>query len=195
MKNSILRQAQDCTEQSRSTKLQSKIQNYLILHFALLSFNSRQRRAGFTLIELIIVMVILGILATVFVSQFPASLGRSRDTRRLSDIKQYQTAFESYANRNNAIYPIQQPSAAQPSTFCATLGLTSCPVDPKDGTSSCSGGTCRYQYVTNTTGTTYGLWARLERPFPTTLIYFISCSNGKSGQGSVAPTSANTCPI
>mgnify|MGYP001571677169 CR=1 FL=1 len=172
-----------------------RIKKVLKIHNSLFVIRNSSSGRGFTLIELIIVMVILGILATVFVSQFPASLGRSRDTRRLSDIKQYQTAFESYANRNNAIYPIQQPSAAQPSTFCATLGLTSCPADPKDGTSSCSGGTCRYQYVTNTTGTTYGLWARLERPFPTTLIYFISCSNGKNGQGSVAPTSANTCPI
>jgi len=149
---------------------------------------------GFTMVELLMVMVIIGILATIVVVRFPASVDRGRDSRRMSDIKQYQTGLETYANRNNSIYPVQT-SAVQPSSLCATLGLTSCPNDPKDGASTCNGNTCRYRYVSNSTGTTYGLWARLERPTQTSVPYFISCSSGKTGQGASVPTSANTCPI
>ena len=165
--------------------------------FATRTRSIREQRSfvrGFTLIELIIVMVILGILATVFVAQYPASLDRSRDTQRQSDSKQYQTALESYASRNNGLYPVQT-SAVLPSSLCATLGLTSCPNDPKNGLSVCNGGVCRYQYVSNAAGTSFGLWARLQRPTSTSVPYFIVCSNGKTGEGSSVPTSANTCPI
>ena len=193
--------------------MELKNRNYKILHFALSTFNSRQRRAGFTLIELIIVMAILGVLATVFVANYPASLDRSRDTQRKSDLKQYQTALESYASRSNGLYPLRDvaggvrssDNAGLPS-LCNDLGLnigagTDCSADPKDNQSVCSTSLCRYFYRSNgslNTGvagaTTYVLWGALQRPLsPAVNRYFIVCSNGKSGEGPVPVSSA--CPI
>lgn len=149
---------------------------------------------GYTLIELIIVSVVIGALATLFIVNYPASQQRARDTRRRNDIKQYQTALEGFANRNNGNYPVQT-TAAKPSTLCATLGLPSpCLEDPRDGTSSCISGVCIYQYVTDISGTSYGLWARLERPQNTPNPLFVVCSSGVAKEGSTAPTSVNTCP-
>jgi prepilin-type N-terminal cleavage/methylation domain-containing protein len=174
---------------------------------------SFRRQAGFTMVELIMVMVILGTLVTIVVAKYPASLDRSRDTQRKSDFKQYQTALESYASRNNGVYPLRDTAggirasdnAGNPS-LCNDLGLnaganTDCPADTKDNQSVCSTSLCRYFYRSNggaSTGaagaTVYVLWGALQRPLsPTSNRYFIVCSNGKSGEGPVPSTSA--CPI
>ena len=61
-----------------------------ISHFAL-AINK-----GFTLVELLVVMAILGILATIITGGFKNALMRGRDTRRKSDLKQIATALELF---------------------------------------------------------------------------------------------------
>lgn len=143
----------------------------------------RDMAKGFTLIELLIVIAILAILATLFMTMFPASQKRARDARRQSDIKQYQTALERYANKNNGNYLSLGP--VDPSGQCSSLGLGStCPQDPTNT------GSFVYRYYGS--ATQYVLWARLEAiPDPT---YFVVCSNGKAGQLTTAPSS-ETCPL
>ena len=140
---------------------------------------------GFTLIELIIVMAILAGLAGIGVSQFPAIQKRGRDTQRRSDIKQYQTALEIYANRTNGFYP---NGSVAINSLCVTLGTSACPVDPKGLPNS-------YRYSSNTT--IYVLWAKLEQPtIPGATEYFVVCSTGESGDTATDPsTTAPNCPI
>jgi prepilin-type N-terminal cleavage/methylation domain-containing protein len=139
------------------------------------------RIRGFTLIELLIVIAILGVLATMFMTTFPAAQRRARDARRQSDIKQYQTAVEKYANKNNGNY-YNSSGTINPSSVCNTLiGTSNCPNDP---------GSYTYQY--NGTAAAYVVWARLEAITPAT--YFIVCSNGKTGNSTTAPTSS-VCPL
>src|SRR6056297_2108522 len=59
---------------------------------------------GFTLIELLVVIAIIGLLATMSVIALGGAREKARDSRRLSDIKQMQTALEMYYSASSS-YP------------------------------------------------------------------------------------------
>ena len=59
---------------------------------------------GFTLIELLVVIAIIGILSTVVLASLSTARMKSRDARRIADIKQLQLALELYRDSNNK-YP------------------------------------------------------------------------------------------
>lgn len=62
-------------------------------------------RRGFTLIELLVVIAIIGMLSSVVLASLNSARTASRDVRRLTDVRQLQTALEMYYNDHNA-YPI-----------------------------------------------------------------------------------------
>jgi type II secretion system protein G len=63
-----------------------------------------QEKKGFTLIELLVVIAIIGLLATLSVVSLNNARERARDARRVSDIRQIQTALELYFNAEDE-YP------------------------------------------------------------------------------------------
>ena len=56
----------------------------------------RKKTGGFTLIELLVVIAIIGILASVVLASLNNARKKSRDARRVADIKQLQLALELY---------------------------------------------------------------------------------------------------
>jgi len=64
----------------------------------------KNNKKGFTLIELLVVIAIIGLLSTLAVVALNNARQKSRDARRVADIKQMQTAFELYYN-DFGVYP------------------------------------------------------------------------------------------
>ncbi len=62
------------------------------------------QRSGFTLIELLVVLSIIGLLSSILLSSLKTATLKSRDTKRLSDLRQMVTALELYRNDNGG-YP------------------------------------------------------------------------------------------
>jgi general secretion pathway protein G len=71
--------------------------------------NNRIRK-GFTLVELLIVVVILGILAAVVVPQFTNATGEASAGNLKAQLSTLQKQIELYAARNSGTYPF--PAAA-----------------------------------------------------------------------------------
>lgn len=126
-----------------------------------------KHRKGFTLIEILIVVAIIGILASVALVGLAPAQRRGRDARRLSDIKQAQTALELYYSKCG-YYPGQVQAGTTctgrvggPSDWAAletvitqsNLGIRDLPNDPTGGAS--------YQYASSD-GSSYTLAAILE---------------------------------
>lgn len=60
---------------------------------------------GFTIVELLIVIVVIGILAALVLNTFANTQKRARDTERQTDTKSISTQLEVYYN-DNGFYPI-----------------------------------------------------------------------------------------
>jgi len=66
---------------------------------------NRRHRTGFSLAELMVVIVIIGLLATMVVTQAPKFLGSAMLSRVKSDIQTIDTALQSYAINAGMKYP------------------------------------------------------------------------------------------
>lgn len=122
-------------------------------------------KKGFTLIELLVVIAIIGLLSTLAVVALSSARQKARDSKRLSDLKQVQTALELYYTDNNAY-----PTAASTSTLGA--GNFACLGSAGFGASGCAGAimglvptdpqsTQNYSYL-SADGSTYSISATLE---------------------------------
>ena len=127
-------------------------------------------RKTFTLIEMLIVIVIIGILAAALVPRLQAVQARARDARRKTDLKTIYNANEivkldkwKYANQG-----VDRDSIAYtPATWIPDLltVMTSVPFDPIHNASLYNTGWYSYYYrnLEGTNGiTSYALWAKLE---------------------------------
>ncbi len=123
---------------------------WLIFNKILFMFANRNR--GFTLIELLVVIAIIGILSSVVLASLNSARKKSRDARRIGDVKQVQLALEMFYDTNTA-YPTDAQGLAQ----LATDGFI--PAVPADPTNS---GVYVYSYDASASADSYTLRAVLE---------------------------------
>ena len=81
----------------------------------------RKQESGFTIVELLIVIVVIGILAALVLNTFQGVQARARNTERKTDINALHTHLEVYYNDNGSY-----PSGSATDTTCGSDGATSC---------------------------------------------------------------------
>lgn len=123
-------------------------------------------KKGFTLIELLVVIAIIGLLSTLAVVALGSAREKARDSKRLSDLKQVQTALELYYTDQNSYPTVAAPGAVlgagnyvcldpdgfEPTADCANPYMGLVPTDPGSG---------EYTYL-SADGTTYSITGELE---------------------------------
>ena len=113
-----------------------------------------KKQRGFTLVELLVVISIISILATLLMANFIGVRQRGRDGQRKSNLFNIQSALELY-RADAGLYPTTGnfPACNSPLTDGgSTTYMTKVPCDPLSGS---------YVY-TSADGTTYTLYACLE---------------------------------
>lgn len=70
-----------------------------------LALREQRERYGFTVVEMIIVIAVLGILAGIAVVSYASIDDRADDLRRKNDMLAVQARLEQYALRNSGLYP------------------------------------------------------------------------------------------
>jgi general secretion pathway protein G len=98
----------------------------------------RNRQSGFTLIEIMVVVVILAVLGALVVPKILENVDKARVTRAQSDIRAIQTALDTY-RLDNFKYPtteqglqalVKQPADATITNYRSGGYLASLPKDP-----------------------------------------------------------------
>ncbi|MBI3384754.1 prepilin-type N-terminal cleavage/methylation domain-containing protein [Candidatus Gottesmanbacteria bacterium] len=145
-----------------------------------------RKKRGYTLLEILMVMGIIGILLAVSASAFLSARLTARDARRKTDLEQIRGAIETYKADKN-VYPGSQSVPTQSSGNVSSLAtflvsgsnqyISAIPSDPIS--------TMQYYYIPTATG--YYLCASLEG-LPNT-----ASTNCGSGDCGVSSNLAKVC--
>lgn len=128
----------------------------------MLKLFKKSGKKGFTLIELLVVIAIIGVLASIVLASLNNARRKSRDARRVADIKQIQLGLELY-------FDSSATRQYAPSSSTCTLGsvwrglenlkpaqLSQISTDPTNQNGGC------YLYARRSDGLAYHLAADLE---------------------------------
>ena len=157
----------------------------------------KHAKAGFTLMEILLVIAIIGLLAAIVMVGLSGARSKARDAKRLTDLQTIASTLEFYYD-STGHYPI----ATGQITECTHSGnwipdganynwstqyIATLPRDPAENCSGSSPQTYSYQ----SSGNTYQLTTTLENPSPPSTSNQTFVYNGSSFQ----PVPADSQPI
>lgn len=177
----------------------------MIFFLCMMCLDMKQRRNGFTMLELIIVLVLIGILAALLFAFYPRYRLLTRDSQRKADLKRLKTAFEDYAGDNECYPPPHLLANCGSADFHPYLKSVLCEPGAKQP----------YLYVRSTDCLSYSIYTQLENPDDDAVtgagcqsgcgpgsMYNYGVSGGGSGfigvtpgGGEVSPTCANSSGV
>lgn len=129
----------------------------------------KRKQSGFTIVELLIVIVVIGILAALVVTTFSGIQRKARDTERETDIKAIHGQLEAYYAAENRYPSLDEINQVAPNTTWRSDNMKGLDAealkDPKgSGPTLCAtpSGTCYGYTVSGTNNSTYVLTANKE---------------------------------
>ncbi len=132
-----------------------------------------RKQTGFTIVELLIVIVVIAILAAITIVAFNGIQARARDSERTAEAKLLQNAIEMY-RVDNGTYPLHASgndnsgySISVIESLLVPKYINSLPQEPNS--------TNYYQYVRGTSGNSFGIRMQYEQRTP--------CHVGGNNQG------------
>ena len=117
----------------------------------------RNKNKGFTLIEMLVVIAVIGLLAALILVGLSSFRTRGRDTRRIADVKEVQNGLELYYMKNGSYPTVGEGDAAahwgrlRDALTGAGLGINDIPQDPTFPTRSYDYGSDGQHYVIGVT--------------------------------------------
>jgi len=135
------------------------------------------KQHGFTLIELMIVIGIIAVLATLGITNFSAATRKARDGVRKSDLSALSQAFVLYRS-DNGQYPASN-NGIVPTAGIVPTYIRAIPLDPFSNSTQ----TINYSYATDS----------VNNPHQFTLCAQLETPSGNFNLDTGAP-SGNTCP-
>lgn len=115
----------------------------------------KKRKLGFTLLELLVVIGIIGVLVSLGISSYSTAQKKARDSKRKSDLRAIQSCMEQYYNDNNYVYQTISGTPLSSTIVCGGTKDMGTPIDPLNDT------TYRYSVISSD-GTDYTISVTLE---------------------------------
>jgi prepilin-type N-terminal cleavage/methylation domain-containing protein len=136
------------------------------------------RQRGFTIVELLIVIVIIGVLAALVIIAYNGIQTRAQNTQTVQAVSQYVKIFTSYA-ASYGLYPVETayPCLAESGQTCARVS----------GTTNCFG-----IGVTGSNASIVTEMKKIVTNLPKTSSQRISCNGAQYSGAFISPTSNGT---
>ena len=156
--------------------------------YAIMEGGVNNMKKGFTLVELLVVMAIIGVLVALGAGNFRTAQMRGRDVQRKSDLKNVSSALELYYSDYKRYPESTSISWGAEFTDSKTTYFKTLPTDPSSNFNYV------YRIVDSPTNQKYQLFAHIENTEDQDLITGITQTCGGATFCNFAITSANTNP-